>query len=178
MMSSSVTPTSGTTGNIKLDAILTAVNVVITFVALVSAVKSWIYFKKSKHLLALTDLNKALVEIGKIQNRLPDALDATNKCRKLKGYGLFEAINNVGIDIQASITEMNHCIPANLTNEFQQLQSKDGFDLQSYINGYISGEAIVDNRLNSLDYASCQKCLLGMQNYLKKKIDEFEEKLK
>ena len=77
-----------------------------------------------------------------------------------------------------TLTEINSNRPAEYSGELRQLQNKDGFNLQTYINSYISGDAVKDNGIDSEDFNSCQAKLLEIQDYLKKVALETEEKLK
>jgi len=106
-----------------LDIVILCINLLITVVSLSAAFRSWKYYKKSKTLSEHTQLNKALVEIGKVQNKLPEALSTTNKSRKIKhGYNLLGAICKIGNEIHTYYNEMNSCIPADIVEKFQELQ--------------------------------------------------------
>ena len=162
-----------------VDIIMTIVNVIITAVSLWGAHNSLKYYNKSKALSAHTNVNKALVEIEKMLNKLPEALTATNKNRQnSRGMNLVKIICNIGNDLHGSYNEIRSCTPIEFSADLFELEKQDEFELLKYINSYISGEVLKDNKLNSTEYALCQKRLMAMQEFLKTKLDEVGEKLK
>ena len=46
-------------------------------------------------------------------------------------------------------------IPPDYSDKIRQLQDKNGFNLQTYINSYISGDAVKDNGIDSEDFNAC-----------------------
>ena len=60
---------------------------------------------------------------------------------------------------------------------YYPLEDTDSFKLLKYINGYMSGDALVEGVLDSTKYAECQTQLMKMQDYLKKSIDKMPEKV-
>ena len=80
--------------------------------------------------------------------------------------------------VPENLTEINSNIPTEYSDAIRQLQNKDGFILQAYINSYISGDAVQNNGIDSDDFNVCQARLLEIQDYLKKAALETEEKLK
>lgn len=162
-----------------VDIVLTLVNVGITAVSLYGAYNSLKYYKKSKILAAHTNVNKALVEIEKMLNKLPEALTATNKNRQNgRGTNLQKVICDIGNELSNSYNGIRSCTPTEYMAALFGLENEGTFELQKYINGYISGEALENNKLNSDNYAACQKRLMAMQDFLKQKSDEIAEKLK
>lgn len=111
--------------------------------------------------------------------KLPEALSASNSSRRRrKGFSLRNTLCDIGQELNANLNEINSNIPADYSDQIRQLQNKDDFNLQAYINSYISGDAVKDNGIDSEDFNSCQARLLEMQEYLKKVALETEEKLK
>lgn len=162
-----------------LDVILTIINVLLAIVSGLGAYKSVKYFQKSKSLTIFAQINKALVEIQKMLIKLPEALSASNSSRRRrKGFSLRNTLCDIGQELNANLNEINSNIPADYSDQIRQLQNKDDFNLQAYINSYISGDAVKDNGIDSEDFNSCQARLLEMQEYLKKVVLETEEKLK
>ncbi|HIZ74030.1 MAG TPA: hypothetical protein IAA05_00710 [Candidatus Blautia excrementipullorum] len=162
-----------------LDVILTIINVLLAIVSGLGAYKSVKYFQKSKNLTIFAQINKALVEIQKMLIKLPEALSASSfSRRKRKGFSLYNTLCDIGQELNASLNEINSNIPADYSEQIRQLQNKDDFNLQAYINSYISGDAVKDDGIDSEDFNFCQARLLEMQEYLKKVALETEEKLK
>ena len=111
--------------------------------------------------------------------KLPDALSASNSSRRgRKGLSLHNTLCDIGKELNTNLTGINSNIPAEYSDKIRQLQNKDGFNLQTYINSYISGDAVKDNGIDSEDFNVCQERILEIQDYLKKAAMETEEKLK
>lgn len=162
-----------------LDVVLTIINVILTVVSAFGAWKSIKYFRKSKNITIFAQTNKALVEVQKMLIKLPEALSASNSSRRgKKGLSLHNTLCDIGQELNANFAEINANIPAKYLDAIRQLQNKDGFDLQVYINSYISGEAVQNNGIDSDDFNVCQATLLKIQDYLKIVARETEEKLK
>lgn len=162
-----------------LDIPITIINVILAIVSGLGAYKSVKYFRKSKNLTIFVQTNKALVEVQKMLIKLPEALSASNSSRRgKKGLSLHNTLCDIGRELNANLNEINSNIPAEYSDQIRQLQNKAGFNLQAYINSYISGDAVKDNGIDSEDFNSCQARLLEMQDYLKKAALETEEKLK
>ena len=137
------------------------------------------YLRKSKNLTIFAQTNKAWVEVQKMLIKLPEALSASNSSRRgKKGLSLHNTLCDIGQELNANLTEINSNIPTEYSDAIRQLQNKDGFNLQAYINSYISGEAVQNNGIDSDDFNVCQARLLEIQDYLKKSALETEEKLK
>lgn len=153
-----------------LDIPITIINVILAIVSGLGAYKSVKYFRKSKNLTIFVQTNKALVEIQKMLIKLPEALSASNSSRRgKKGLSLHNTLCDIGRELNANLNEINSNIPAEYSDQIRQLQNKAGFNLQAYINSYISGDAVKDNGIDSEDFNSCQARLLEMQDYLKKR---------
>ena len=162
-----------------IDTFLTVINIILTVVSLVGAYKSIKYFRKSKNLTIFAQTNKALIEIQKMLIKLPEALTASNKssCGK-KGFSLRNTLCDIGKELNTSLTEIGSNIPANYSDELRKLQNIDSFNLQNYINSLISGEAIQGNIIDGNTYNICQERLAEMRDYLKRLVEETEEKLR
>ena len=160
-----------------LDIVLTVINVILAVVSGVGAFNSLKYFRKSRNLTIFAQTNKALIEIQKMLSKLPEALSASNK-RGKKGFSLQNTLCNIGQELNSSLNEIRSSLPSEYSQEFGNLQDDINFNLQRYINSYISGEAMTENGIDSTEYNLCQIRLVAMQDYLKTKVSETEEKLK
>ena len=146
------------------DVALTIINVILAIISGIGAYNSVKYFRKSKNLTIFAQTNKALVEVQKMLIKLPEALSSSNSSRRgKKGLSLHNALCDIGQELNVNLTEINSNIPAEYSGELRQLQNKDGFNLQTYINSYISGDAVKDNGIDSEDFNSCQAKLLEIQ---------------
>lgn len=162
-----------------MDTILTIINVVLAIVSGLGAYNSVKYFRKSKNLTIFAQTNKALVEVEKMLLKLPEALEVSNSLRRgRKGFSLYNTLRDIGRQLNTNLTEINTYIPAEYSDEIRQLQNKDNFNLQFYINSYINGDAVKDDGIDSENFNFCQARLLEIQDYLKKTALEIEERLK
>ena len=165
-------------GMVNSDSILTGINILLTIISGIGAYKSVKYFRKSRNLTIFAQTNKALIEIQKMLIKLPEALTASNMAmRGKKGMNLQNRICNIGQELNISLTEIGANIPSEYSEKFRELQNDGIFNLQVYINSYISGEAVKIDQIDSDDYNLCQQRLVSMQEYLKKITVETEEKL-
>ena len=92
--------------------------------------------------------------------------------------GVHDTLRDIGRQLNTNLTEINTYIPAEYSDEIRQLQNKDNFNLQFYINSYINGDAVKDDGIDSENFNFCQARLLEIQDYLKKTALEIEERLK
>lgn len=162
-----------------MDTILTIINVVLAIVSGLGAYNSVKYFRKSKNLTIFAQTNKALVEVEKMLLKLPEALEVSNSLRRgRKGISLYNTLRDIGRQLNTNLTEINTYVPAEYSDEIRQLQNKDNFNLQFYINSYINGDAVKDDGIDSENFNVCQARLLEIQDYLKKTALEIEERLK
>ena len=163
----------------KVDMILTGVNVVITVVSVCGALKSFKFYDKNKKLVEHTNVNKASVEIEKMLNKLPEALTATNRNRQnSRGVNLHRIMCEIGNSLHESYNTLHSCSPVEYSSELFKLENERDFELHDYINSFISGEILKNMVLDSDRFATCQKGLMEMQDYLKCKLGEIAEKLK
>lgn len=161
-----------------LDVVLTIINVVLAVLSGIGAYKSVKYFRKSKNITIYAQTNKALLEVQKMLVKLPESLSASNlSSRGKKGYNFSYNLCNIGKELNANLTEITSDIPPEYMDELQRLLKKDDFNLYTYINSYMSGEAVIDNGIDAEAYNLCQDRLMEMQNFLKKIASETEEKL-
>lgn len=161
------------------DVVLIIINVILAIISGIGAYNSVKYFRKSKNITIFAQTNKALVEVQKMLIKLPEALSSSNSSRRgKKGLSLHNTLCDIGQELNANLTEINSNIPAEYSGKLRQLQNQNGFNLQTYINSYISGDVVRDNGIDSEDFNACQARLLEIQDYLKKVVWETEEKLK
>ena len=161
------------------DIIILCANVVITLVSFWGARKSLKYYKKSKNLTSHANLNKALLEIEKMQKKVPEALSAlAQKRRNPRGCNPPKAISSLGEELSTSLIEIHSCIPSEYTVKFSDLEKTNIFNLQRFINECISEKPIIVENNFEKDCIYCQERLNAMQEFLKDQIDKVGEKLK
>ena len=162
------------------DIVVFGVNIIVTIVSIVGAVKSRRYFKKSKHITIYAQTNQSFNELGIILRILPDALAAAS--RTGRGYNPENAVQEIGTTMSNHYNAIMKAIPSDYSCEFRALQKTSTCDVEQYISSLIDGTAIVEiggrKMLRRESYDKCQEQLRAMQEYLKKKISEEEEELK
>lgn len=161
-----------------VDAILTIIGFAAAVVSICGGYKSLKYYRKSKVISAHTSINYAIIEIEKMLNKLPEALGATNACRRnSRGSNLEKTICEIGEELSKSYNKIRSSIPSEFSSRIFAKDKKDSFDLRRYIDSYISGDALQERGLNSEDYAACQNCLLEMLDDMKRELDKVEEEI-
>ena len=156
------------------------VNVVLTGASAVGAYKSFHYFKKSKHITIYAQSREALNELGEMLELLPEALALAST--EKKGFNPENAVSEKGTELFKHLNAIMSAIPSEYSAEFRDLQKFEAFDLEQYIRSFIDRSAVIEENgrktLGKTDFDVCQNQLREMQEYLKKKIAEEEEKLK
>ncbi len=158
------------------------INIVLTIISAVGAYNSIRYFKKSKHITLYAQSNKALGELGEMIRILPDVLFMATASTGKKGFSLQNAISEKGTELANHLNVIMDAIPSAYSAEFRALQRTEGFDLEQYINSFIDKTVLItEDGVFTLDrsvFDTCQVRLREMQEFLKLKIAEEEEKLK
>jgi len=162
------------------DILIFCLNIVVTIVSIVGAVKSIRYFKKSKHITVYAQTNQSYNELEELLRKLPEALAAAS--RTGKGYSPENAVQEIGTSMSNHYNTIMKTIPTDYSDEFRALQKTNTCDVEQYISSLIDGTAIIESderkMLGRDSFDKCQERLRAMQEYLKKKISEEEEKLK
>lgn len=160
--------------------LITYVNWFATIVSCIGAFMAVKYYRKSRLLTIYANTNIVFIEIEKMLNKLTDALAATNRSAQIRrGVNLKYTIYEIGKDLSSSYNTIRKNIPMTYSKKLFQLENYASFNLQDYINSYVSGTALQeDNTLDSMHFVMCQEQLKRMQEYLKQKIVETEERLK
>lgn len=162
------------------DTALTIANIIITGISCVGAYKSRRYYRKSRNITILTQVKQALNEISEMLQRLPDVLLTTNN--KRKGFNPTNAVREIGKELSDHLNKAMDVVSADYSNEFRELQKNYSFDLPKYINSMMDGTVLKQDNdrliLDRLGFDQCQEQLRMMQQFLKKKVSEAEEKLK
>jgi hypothetical protein len=162
------------------DIVFLGLNILVTIVSIVGAVKSIRYFKKSKHITIYAQTNQSFNELEEMLRKLPEALAAAS--RTGKGYSPENAVQETGTAMANHYSTIMKAIPTGYFNEFCALQKTNTSDVEQYINSLIDGTAIIESEgrkmLGRDSFDKCQEQLRAMQEFLKKKISDEEEKLK
>lgn len=156
------------------------INIVLTVISAVGAYNSIRYFKKSKHITIYAQSREALNELGEMLKLLPEALALA--LTEKKGFNPENAVSEKGTELSKHLNAIMSAIPSEYSADFRALQKYEAFDLEQYIRSFIDKSAVIEENgrktLGKIDFDICQKQLREMQEFLKKKIAEEEEKLK
>lgn len=156
------------------------INIVLTVISAVGAYKSFRYFKKSRHITIYAQSKEALNELGEMLRLLPEALALASA--EKKGFNPENAVSEKGTELFKHLNAIMSAIPSEYSAEFRALQKFEDFDLERYIRSFIDKSAVIEENgrktLRKTDFDICQKQLREMQEFLKEKIAEEEEKLK
>lgn len=162
------------------EFVILLLNVIITGVSIVGAVKSMRYYTKSKHITIYAQTNQSYNELEEMLRKLPEALAAAS--RTVKGYSPENTVQEIGTAMSNHYNAIMKAIPSDYSAEFRKLQKTNTCNVERYISSLIDGTAIVEiggrKMLRRESFDKCQEQLRTMQEYLKKKISEEEEKLK
>lgn len=160
------------------DVILSIVSAICTVVSLIGAYKSIKYYKKSKQLTLYANTNVSLVEVQKIIAMFTEILKLANTTRPQRGINLSKQLEAHGETIRESINLLREKLSVEDFRLIEgQLISKE-MKVEMYIDSFISGEILDDGKLVIDDrFNRCQQKFYNIQQILKKRLEEVEEKL-
>lgn len=160
------------------DIILSIVSALCTVVSLFGAYKSIKYYKKSKQLTLYANTNVSLVEVQKIIATFTEILKLANTTRPQRGINLSKQLEAHGETIRESINVLRQKLSVEDFRLIEgQLISKE-MKVEMYIDSFISGAVLDDGKLVIDDrFNRCQQKFYNIQQILKKRLEEVEEKL-
>lgn len=160
-----------------LDIVLTIVSAVCTFFSILGAVRSNIYYRKSKQLTMYANTNVAFMA-QKIIATFPELLKLANNTRK-RGTNSVKEVAKHGENIKKSINKIRESLPVEDYKEIQELLNTRELKVEEYIDSFITGEVLVDEKfVFDAKFTKCQNKFYEIQLLLKKKLEELSEKLK
>lgn len=162
------------------NIILTILSIICTVVTCIGARKTFLYYKKSKQLLTLTNIKAASIEAKKISNNMIDVLKYANPQYKApKGVSVPNLLIEVGQSIKISLCEIKSNMPSIFVEKFNKILKTDEFNFETYIDSFILGNNVEEGLLKNDEYLRCsQQVISNIQEELKKYIEELEEGLK
>ena len=160
------------------DIFLSIVSAVCTVISIIGAYKSIKYYKKSKQLTIYANTNVSLVEVQKIIATFTEILKLANTTRPQRGINLSKQLGAHGESIRDSINVLREKLSVEDFNLIEgQLLSKE-MKVEVYIDSFISGAILDDGKLVIDDrFNRCQQKFYNIQQILKKRLEEVEEKL-
>lgn len=160
------------------DIILTIVSAICTVVSLIGAYKSIKYYKKSKQLTVYANTNVSLVEVQKIISTFTEILKLANTARSQRGTNLAKQLATHGEGIRDSINVLREKLSVEDFKLIEGQLSSREIKVEAYIDSFISGDILTEGKL-AIDYKFnlCQQKFYNIQQILKKRLEEVEEKL-
>lgn len=161
-----------------LDIVLTIVSAICTVFSILGAVRSNIYYRKSRQLTMYANTNVAFMETQKIIAAFPELLKLANNTRK-RGTNSVKEVAKHGENIKKSINKIRESLPVEDYKEIQELLNTRELKVEEYIDSFITGEVLVDEKfVSDAKFTKCQNKFYEIQLLLKKKLEELSEKLK
>lgn len=161
-----------------VDIILTIVSAICTVASVIGAYKSIKYYKKSKQLTIYANTNVSLVEVQKIITSFTEILKLSNTSKPQRGVNVSKQLAVYGESIRESINVLREKLSVEDFKSIEgQLLSKE-IKVEAYIDSFISGMILNDGKLMIDDkFNRCQQKFYCIQQILKKRLEEVEEKL-
>lgn len=160
------------------DYVLTAISVGCTAFSIIGAYKSNAYYKKSKQVTIFANTNIAYIESQKIIATLTEMLKLANSARK-RGTNYVKEVSQNGENIKISINKIRDSLPVEDFKEINDLLNSQQPKLERYIDSFITGAVLVDEKLViDDDFNTCQQTFCNMQLLIKKKLENISEELK
>lgn len=160
------------------DIILSIVSALCTVVSLIGAYKSIKYYKKSKQLTLYANTNVSLVEVQKIIATFTEILKLANTTRPQRGINLSKQLEAHGETIRESINVLRQKLSVEDFRLIEGLLISKEMKVEMYIDSFISGAVLDDGKLVIDDrFNRCQQKFYNIQQILKKRLEEVEEKL-
>jgi len=161
------------------DYILSAISVACTIFSIIGAYKSNVYYRKSKQLTIYANTNSAYIESQKIIATLTEMLKLGNVNGKQRGTNYMKAVNQNGESIKNSIIKIRESLPVDDFNEINDLLNSQQQKVEVYIDTFITGTVLVDEKLVIDDnFNKCQQKFCDMQLLIKNKLENISENLK
>lgn len=150
---------------------LTLISIVCTFGSAYGAYKSCVYYKKSKDLTIFANTNIAFVESQKIISTLTEMLKLANVTKK-RGTNYIKEVCKSGESIKSSINKIREVMTVKDFNEIQVLLNSQEIKIERYIDSFITGAVLVDEKLIIDDeFNTCQQAFCEIQALIKRKLE-------
>lgn len=154
------------------------IDIVLVFVSAAGAWKSWVYYDKSKALTIYAKTNIAFIESKTIIATLTEMLKLSSNTRK-RGTNYIKEVSRNGEIIKNSITKIRENIQVKDWQEISQLLDSQEIKIETYIDSFITGSVLVNNKLVIDDnFNKCQQKFCDLQVLLKRKLEDTSEKIK
>lgn len=160
------------------ETVLTVISILCTIASGVGAYKSIMYYKKNKQLTTYAHKNVAYSEIKKVIDSMTEILKQASPHQE-RGINREKEISRLAISIKTSLD----IIREQLSNENCDaiLSILNSNKVRDYIESLItSPECLPNSTIDTTawqQFRDCETEIYNLQNEIKKKLDESEEKL-
>lgn len=159
------------------DTVLTVVSILCTIVSSIGAYKSIKYYKKNKQLTTYAHKNVAYSEIKKVIDMMTEILKQAGP-QQGRGVNREKEVSRLGINIKMSLDRIRE----QLSNENCDaiLNILNSNKVRDYIELLITSPVLPNATIDTeawKRFRDCETAFYSVQNEIKKKLDESEEKL-
>lgn len=155
------------------------ISIACTIFSMIGAYKSNAYYKKSKELTIYANTNIAYIESQKIIATLTEMLKLANNSTRKRGTNYINEVSQNGENIKNSICKIRENLPVEDFNEIKKLLDSQQPKIEIYIDSFITGTVLNNDKLIIDDnFNTCQQTFCDIQLLIKKKLEDFREKLK
>lgn len=162
---------------IKLD-FMTIISIICTIASGIGAIKSNIYYKKSKQISIYANTNSAYIETKKIIDTLTEILKLVSEPMK-RGKNYRNEVKANGEIIKKSISKIREDLTVEDNKEVNKLLNSKKLKVEIYIDSFITGSVLVDKEsIIDDDFYKCQEIFRDLQLLIKGKLENVGENLK
>lgn len=161
----------------KLD-FMTIISIICTITSVIGAIKSNIYYKKSKRVTIYANTNSAYMETQKIIETLTEILKIVSEPIK-RGKNYRKEVKANGEIIKRSINKIREDLTVKDNKEVNELLDSENLKVEIYIDSFITGSVLINkDSIIDDDFYKCQDIFRELQLLIKGKLEDIGEKLK
>ncbi len=161
---------------------LTFISVACTVASVIGAIRSNIYYTKSKNLTIYANTNVAYIESKKIINTLTEILKIAGSINKSipkkRGINYEKQLSENGENIKNSMNIIRENLSVKDFGKINNLLNSQQYKVNIYIDSLITGSVVVNNKFVIDDFNICENKFYDMQLLIKKKLEDTSKKLK
>lgn len=159
------------------DTVLTVISILCTIVSSIGAYKSVKYYKKNKQLTIYAHKNVAYSEIKKVIDTMTEILKQAS-LQQGRGVNQKRELSRLGVSIKKSLDKIRE----QLSNENCDtiINTLNSNKVRDYIESLITSPVVPNPTIDTEAwerFRDCEMAFYNVQNEIKKKLDESEEKL-
>lgn len=159
------------------ETVLTVISILCTIVSGIGAYKSIKYYQKNKQLMTYVHKNVAYSEIKNVIDLMTEILKRSSP-HQGRGINREKEVSQLGISIKKSLD----IIREQLSNENCDtiLSVLNPNEVRDYIESLITSPVLPNKTIDTTawqQFRDCETALYNIQNEIRKKLDESEEKI-